>query len=132
LTRPQALSGVFNWALEGLRMYRETGLNVPENIARATAGYRHDSDKIAQFMEECTERVPDWATPTSQLYERYGRWCRDNRIYPESHTKFTQTLRTKGYTIEKTRWHGNENVRYVFNIALVPQAFSDYNDHRAG
>ena len=37
LTRPEALSGVFNWVLEGLALYRQEGLTVPESIATATA-----------------------------------------------------------------------------------------------
>ncbi len=62
-------------------MYRAEGLGVPTSVEVATAEYRYDSDKITQFMDECTTRCVGQAERTTTLHARYQAWCRENGCY---------------------------------------------------
>ena len=45
-------SGILNYMLEGLRRYREEGLNPPERVRSATDEYRTESNPHAQFVAQ--------------------------------------------------------------------------------
>ncbi|WP_217959528.1 hypothetical protein [Acutalibacter muris] len=57
------LSGVLNWCLEGLWLMQETGFDPPESVLDATAEYRHDSNKLTRFVEDCLEPAPQGRLP---------------------------------------------------------------------
>src|SRR5262249_26030178 len=44
--------GILNWALDGFRMWRESGLSPPDAIRNATAQYRAESDDLGQFLAD--------------------------------------------------------------------------------
>jgi len=103
LKQPDNLSGVLNWCLDGLRLYREEGLEPPESIIKATEEYRADSDKIQQFIDDCLEKYPDddpeyshKNTKGKDAYKRYTAWCQTNGYGVEGKQNFYKELRTKG------------------------------------
>lgn len=57
LRRKEELSGILNWCLEGLRLYRKDGLKAPAAVQKATNAYRADSDKIGNFINECLKKT---------------------------------------------------------------------------
>ena len=61
LSDPAALSGILNWAVEGYRLFKEEGLEPPEDVKSATAQYRQDSDRISQFIDSWLEEGKDAA-----------------------------------------------------------------------
>lgn len=71
-------SGILNWALEGLRAYRELGgLGAPARVATATAEYRVEENWFGQFVsdtfdEESTQRV--WL-PNKIIMRLLTAWC---------------------------------------------------------
>ena len=54
--KPENLSGILNWCLEGFRLYQKEGLKMPESVASATQEYRDRSDRISMFTKQCLER----------------------------------------------------------------------------
>lgn len=48
------LPGILNWALEGLRLWREQGLGMAPSIEKATTEYRQDSNTLLAWLEERT------------------------------------------------------------------------------
>ena len=53
----QELSGILNWCIEGLQLYRKEGLKPPAAVQTATDIYRTDSDKVGNFINECLAKT---------------------------------------------------------------------------
>ena len=78
LSTPESLSGILNWCLEGLRLWKEAGLAPSQAVERATAQYQLDSDRIAQFLEEEMDAGPDYEVKSAEAFSRYKSWCDQN------------------------------------------------------
>lgn len=86
--RPENLSAVLNWGLEGLQLYQSDGLAPPVAVLETTAQYaeREGSsyvpmvDSIARFIEEAFESDPFAETRSSTAYAAYLDWCTQNQI----------------------------------------------------
>lgn len=96
LREPEQLSGILNWCLDGLRMYRKDGLERPEAVKEATDEYRQDSDKLGNFIAERLEAAKSMCTSIKLVYEEYMSWCKDNGYGTENKGNFIADLRTKG------------------------------------
>ncbi len=69
-------SGILNWMVAGLIDYLEGGLQVPQDVVDATAGYREDSDPIGVFLADCCEVTgseQDFTT-SKLLVEAFNFW----------------------------------------------------------
>ncbi len=97
--RPEALSAVLNWCLEGLRLYLQNGLEMPKSLHKAVREYEMDVDVVAQFMEECMTYFPGAKTKTSAMYARFQKWTADNGYPPENIRWFKRMLSAKGTVV---------------------------------
>lgn len=95
LRQDSELSGVLNWCIDGLRMYRKEGLYPPAAVQQATETYRTDSDKIGNFIKECLTETGKNSSIKS-VYEVYSTWCSDNGYGTESKGNFISELKGKG------------------------------------
>lgn len=76
-TRLQSIenaSGILNWLLDGLRLYRAEGLKQPPSIVQATDEYRKISDKIGMFISECLHPCKQNCA-ASAVYNVYASWA---------------------------------------------------------
>ena len=89
------IDGVFQWALEGLKLYQSEGLEPPEMVSAATAEYRKEMDVVSRFLEECTEKSFADTVRASDLYRIYTEWCDVNGEYNLSNTKFGKEVIAK-------------------------------------
>ena len=89
------LSGILNWCIEGLRLYRKYGLEPPKTVKDATETYRADSDKIGNFINECLEKTGK-NSKAKDVYDVYVKWCDDNGYGCENKGNFFAELKTKG------------------------------------
>lgn len=89
------LSGILNWCIEGLRLYRQQGLEPPKTVQNATETYRTDSDKIGNFINECLAKTGK-NSKAKDIYEIYIKWCDDNGYGCENKGNFFAELKTKG------------------------------------
>jgi putative DNA primase/helicase len=96
------LAGILNWALEGLKAYREQGLCPPEAVRAATKEYREDMDIIGQWIEACCVLDPGAKVTASSLHYSYKCWADSEAGFSISANKFGRELRDeRGF--EKTR-----------------------------
>lgn len=95
LRRSNELSGILNWCIEGLRLYRQQGLEPPKAVQNATEAYRADSDKIGNFINECLTKTGK-NSKAKDIYEVYIKWCDDNGYGCENKGNFFSELKTKG------------------------------------
>lgn len=82
LSKPESLSGILNWALEGLKKYRQDGLSRPKTVREAIARSRDESDKLKNFMDECLESSK-YGVSFNSFYQAYAQWARECGYYPE-------------------------------------------------
>lgn len=97
LREARNISGIFNWCIEGLRLYRETGLDAPEAVRETVKAYREKSDKIRNCLLDCFEPDADSIIPARELYTIYSEWCTQNGLGVEGKNTFLEELRKKPF-----------------------------------
>jgi len=92
------LSGIFNWAMDGLRRLRQRGHFVePLQVQVATAQYRKESNPVALFVEEMCQAGPGLEAQSSVLYGAYRDWCLENTFRPHSSKNFKKDMERLGF-----------------------------------
>ena len=99
------LSGIFNWCLEGYRMFRAQQLMDTQAVLDATKEYRQDSDRIGQFIEAWLDEGPELEELSSKVYSVYCHWCRDYNYNAENVKNF-KTAMEKRFTYVRQRPKG--------------------------
>lgn len=122
LREPENLSGILNWCLDGLKAYYRDGLERPEAVKAATEEYRHDSDKLGNFIAERLEADRDKATSAKAIYDEYKSWCSDNGYGIENKGNFLADLRTKGI-YKATGTIGGKTVKNVVIGYVISSEF---------
>lgn len=116
-------AGVFNWMLDGLRIYLEEGLVVPEAVLAATATYRDDSDPVGAFLRDSIEPDPDGPGVTArEMFRAYAGWCEVNAVRAWTESAFGRAMGQKA--IKKD----NGRVRRYLEVKLRPDAPRDTDD----
>ena len=83
------LDGIFNWILEGSKLYKAEGLDVPDVCKRETEDYKLEMNPIARFIDErCTVGDINMSVKASDLYLNYTSWASANNEYIMTSTKF--------------------------------------------
>lgn len=123
LSDPAALSGILNWAVEGYRLFKEEGLEPPEDVRSATAQYRQDSDRISQFADAWLEEGKDddgskFEVPCKAAYRVYSRWCEEMNYRPDNYKNFRAAME-KAYLVTKKRpKDGGTGVAMIVGVRL--------------
>jgi len=97
------LDGIFQWAIHGIRMYQEDGLQLPESIVRANSEFRGESDLIGHWIDDACVVHEKATAQTSVLYESYSNWAKQNGHRPLSQKSLSDRLRERGYIPQKSR-----------------------------
>jgi putative DNA primase/helicase len=99
--KPANQSGILNWLVAGYKILKERGLVPSPAVLAATDSYRYDSDKIAQFIEDCLTPDPNGEARTSAVYKEYQSWCKRNGVRFEGATNFKQALSATAQIVRK-------------------------------
>jgi len=91
--------GILNWLLDGYRMWKESGLQIPAKVRAATEEYRQESNPVGEFIRTFCDRIPGSSIQAARLYEAYKLWSIENAMEPISMTRFG--YRIKDLRIEK-------------------------------
>lgn len=120
----EELSGILNWCIEGLRLYRQQGLEPPKAVQTATNTYRTDSDKIGNFINECLTKTGR-NSKAKDIYEAYTKWCDDNGYGCENKGNFFAELKTKGLFMTSGTVEG-KTVRNIVRGYTMETDFVEY------
>lgn len=125
LQSPDALSGILNWVLEGLKRYHANGntIRTPDGVRDATDEYRQKSDKIQNFIDECLNPDPQAVVKAKYVYEAFGRWCKLNGYGVENKTNFFDELRAKGLLFDSGTINGITARNVVKGYTIDDQIF---------
>jgi putative DNA primase/helicase len=108
------LSGILNWALEGLAAYQAEGLNPPPVVLSATQDYRQDMDVVRQWIDDRCEVDQQATVPTGIAYRDYV-YCAQAEIGWElSGLKFRRNLTERGFAARK----GTGGQRLIVGLRL--------------
>ena len=121
LQQPEEMSGILNWCLEGLRMYKSQGLRQPEAVKDATESYRSDSDKVGNFIAECLTKSGK-NSKAGDVYKKYAEWCNDAGYGTESKRNFFDEMKAKGL-FARSGTIGGVTVRNVITGYTVEEPF---------
>ena len=124
LRQKQELSGILNWCIEGLQLYRKEGLKPPAAVQTATDTYRTDSDKIGNFINECLTKT-DKNSKAKDIYEVYSKWCEENGFGVENKSNFFAELKTKGLFANSGTVEG-KTVKNIVKGYTVETDFVEY------
>lgn len=116
----EELPGILNWMIEGYRLLLKEGLEMPDEVKKATEEYRQESDSIQAFLDECTISAgPLIQTPLKELWAKYFKWCEDNGERPAvaNSRQFSIVLREKGLEIR----NGTRNVTTIFGLSMISE-----------
>ena len=120
----QELSGILNWCIEGLQLYRRDGLKPPAAVQTATDTYRTDSDKVGNFINECLAKTGR-NSKAKDVYEAYTKWCDDNGFGCENKSNFFAELKTKGVFANSGTVEG-KTVKNIVKGYTVETDFVEY------
>lgn len=121
LRTPENLSGVFNWILGGLRMYREQGLETPYSVELETGDYRRISDKFNDFFDECLEPSEGDAVTAKEMFDAYKKWCSSSGFCYEAKSKFFQKLRARGMLADTGTVAGKTQFNVVPGFRIISE-----------
>lgn len=119
LRKPAAISGLFNWCIEGLKDYEQQGLNPPDCVTQATAGYRDNSDKIKCFIKDCMIPSDGSRETLTEVYSRYSDWCRSSGYASGSKRSFKNEMIKRGLLLERGTMNGVTRYNLITGYRLT-------------
>tara|TARA_R110002020_G_scaffold467027_4_gene690194 strand:+ start:9865 stop:11676 length:1812 start_codon:yes stop_codon:yes gene_type:complete len=87
--------GILNWLIEGMRVFLEEGLVIPEAVARATQDYRDEMDPTAAFCAACVRIEPGARVTAKEFYHAYVNYTVDQGGRPITLTRFGLIMKRK-------------------------------------
>lgn len=114
-------SGILNWLIEGLRQYYKHRTRPPRTVLDATEAYQAASDRVATFMQDCTEEVEGNNVTMRELYNRYTMWCKDCGYHAEMLSKFSENLKRHNLLSPSGTVRGKTHHNVIKNVAIIEE-----------
>jgi len=93
LTSEGEMSGIFNWAVEGLKNLIENGkFSYSVSVEDRRMLYIKKSDPVRAFVEECIEPGLENQIIKDVLYNHFKEYCKENKFIPTSKETFGKKL----------------------------------------
>lgn len=90
------LSGVLNWALEGLKRLEKRGhFVIPSSIEKNNDLSRNNANAAFIFLIDSVSEQEDSYYPTAWLYSAYSNFCKDNGFTPMQATNFAVEVKRR-------------------------------------
>ena len=119
--KEESQSAILNWLIDGYKMQRDEGLQLPQSVKSATDSYRNDSDKIRCFAADCLIRDANGEEKTADVYSRYQAWCGENGYFAEGMRTFKQSLLTFADVRKKRPKAGGTATNMLIGYTLVSE-----------
>ncbi len=93
------LSGILNWALEGLKDFVDNGYQLPscESSEALMKRYRQKYDTIYAFVSECCVRDKKATVKKTELEDAYNRYCIDNNLSAVADRNMQDRMASHGF-----------------------------------
>jgi len=119
LQTKEELSGLLNWAIEGLhRMFENKDFTIGQTSTKIKEMWNAKSDSLSYFLDNCIEEDWDRVLPSSEFTKAYYKFCKDMNSKAVNERMIGKEMKEKGYIKEKRTI--NENRTMCWNgIKLV-------------
>ena len=89
------LSGIFNWAFEGLKSLMQAGRFItPKKCSKAIEQYRRDVNPARAFLlDNYAAGFNDGGLPAQEVYACYVRYCQANGFRPMNSSNFGKEVK---------------------------------------
>lgn len=111
-------SGILNWLLDGLRLYRAEGLTQPPSVVKATNEYAKSSDKIGLFISECLHPCKQNCA-ASAVYSVFASWCDENGFGVENKRNFFDELSARKLLVAAATVNGRTVRNAIRGYAIL-------------
>lgn len=91
--------GIFAWAVEGNRMWREIGLAPPACVTETTLSYFESEDPAGRWNKDCCQ--DDGTEELTKLYLSWIEWCDQQMEHSGTQRKFVSMLENR--RLERSR-----------------------------
>jgi putative DNA primase/helicase len=111
------LSGILNWALEGLKVLieNEWKFALSPSIIDAEKEFRYNADPLSVFVDEECKLGSDFSIPTKDFRKSYVNWCRENGYKALAMIQLGKQL--VKWSIDKKR-HGSKVHRRYYYVGI--------------
>lgn len=92
-------AAVLAWLATGYRDWHEHGLADPDQVVKATASYRSESDALKRFLDDRTHG--HGSVGSTELFRAWEEWCMAEGEEPGTQTALASALLAKGYDKSK-------------------------------
>jgi P4 family phage/plasmid primase-like protien len=92
LSSEESKSAILNWLIEGANKYYHEGLQLSDNVNKATMDFKNASDTVQSFIDNCCQIEKDSRVAGKPLYDAYKQYCLDNNMRPYSIQNFANRL----------------------------------------
>jgi len=89
----EELPGILAWSVRGYQAWRERGLEKPQAVKNAGAGYRTGEDTISVFLGQTCKMGADLWIAGRDLTGAYHQWCNAGMEKPMTSKRFGKELR---------------------------------------
>jgi len=126
LTSPDELSGILNWALDGLRRLQERGqFDEPTTIEERQTQYRRLSDPIASFAEDCLIEDRDEYETKADVYKAFAGYCKAGGFVTPSDSMFFKELKKHTYYHNGSKTIDKQRTQVLLGVKLIGTARGD-------
>jgi len=131
LTSPEEMSGILNWALEGLkRLLENNKFNFNKTPEEVKAIMCRSGNPLYAFVADVLQESPTARVSKEQMYEIYKIYARENKLTPLSKEQLGRQLgKIAHYIVGKVNVTGRfwENVSIVYNFKQRPEIIKVLN-----
>ena len=132
ITTPEELSGVLNWALEGLdRLLKNGKFSNSVSTADIEKDWIRRSDSLGAFIMDSIKYNSSKAVSKQEFYSVYGKYCRDKKLTPIAYESIGKQigrhLQVEGKRIgpKNNRVHAWVGIDFIDNLMGKNLDYSD-------
>ncbi len=107
------LPGILRWAVDGLQTLREEqGFTIPESSLAALAGFRHDSNPVAQFAKDMLVADEGGKLTATDIRTRFVPWAEDRGYFLITVETLGRRLKHLGFDTRSSNGKNYWKVRF--------------------
>ena len=92
----QERESILKWIVDGVRLYREYGLSVPECLGVSKKEYRSSVDLLGDFIDEYCKLGIEEEVEMSNFVTSFNKWCLENGYREMNNKTITDKLIRRG------------------------------------
>jgi len=126
LTTQEELSGLLNFALEGLKRFlKNKKFSIGHSIQTLNNKYEKESNPMKSFVDERCELNPDYKVKRTGLYNQFKAFCNEKKLKMQSNQNFYSFIRNLTGVNED---RDGKTGRYFTGIRCFPKSLENI-DH---